>query len=220
MPNSQNGWPIDPPRTKRKVPGTDVSLVVVDGPGGDVLMYVAEQFHRRVERLDGGDNGGYNRRPIAGSKSWSNHASASAIDLEWSDHVYGRRGTFSPSQVREIRAILAEVDNVVGWGGDWGTVDEMHFELRRPLDAVRRVSDRLGNRGRSTTLPTVGPGSTGMTVRTLQQLMNRAYPAYSKLVVDEKFGPATTAVVREFQSRSGLVVDGIVGPATWAKLGL
>lgn len=217
---SQNGWPIDPPRSKRKVPGTDVSLVVVDGPGGDVLMYVAAQFHARVEKLDGNDNGGYNRRPIANTNTWSNHASATAIDLEWNDHPYLRRNTFTKSQIRTIREILDEVDNVVGWGGDWGTgsVDEMHFELRRSPDVVAKVAARLKGMG-----PVKGQlkiGDEGGDVLNLQRKLNKMFPAYSKLVEDGKYGPATAAVVREFQKRTpGLTVDGVVGPATWAALG-
>lgn len=67
--------------------------------------------------------------------------------------------------------------------------------------------------------PTLKEGSTGQAVTDLQAFLNRAYPAYSKLAVDGAFGPKTTAVVKEFQRRSGLAVDGIVGAQTWAKLG-
>jgi peptidoglycan hydrolase-like protein with peptidoglycan-binding domain len=38
--------------------------------------------------------------------------------------------------------------------------------------------------------------------------------------VDGAFGPATEAVVREFQRRSGLLVDGIAGPRTLTALKL
>jgi hypothetical protein len=69
--------------------------------------------------------------------------------------------------------------------------------------------------------PTLRRGSTGPDVNYLQSLLNRAYKSYSNLVVDGIFGPATEAVVREFQLRAGLpAVDGVVGPATWARLGV
>lgn len=63
-------------------------------------------------------------------------------------------------------------------------------------------------------------GSTGPAVSALQAFLNKNYPLYSKLTVDGNFGPATKAVVEQFQKRSGLAVDGIVGPATHAKLGI
>jgi peptidoglycan hydrolase-like protein with peptidoglycan-binding domain len=61
-------------------------------------------------------------------------------------------------------------------------------------------------------------GDRGDAVRQLQAGLNRDYPAYSKLVVDGIYGPATEAVVREFQRRAGLPVDGAAGFATLAKL--
>jgi peptidoglycan hydrolase-like protein with peptidoglycan-binding domain len=68
--------------------------------------------------------------------------------------------------------------------------------------------------------PSISAGSTGQDVTDLQNTLNANYPLYSDLGVDGQFGPATDAVVREFQTRAGLTVDGIVGPATWAALGL
>ncbi len=72
--------------------------------------------------------------------------------------------------------------------------------------------------------PTVTPapvlrlGSKGAAVQRLQLGLNRCFPAYSHLVVDGSFGPATSTVVHEFQRRSGLVPDGEVGPNTRAAL--
>lgn len=62
--------------------------------------------------------------------------------------------------------------------------------------------------------------NTGPRVLALQQKLNRDYPLYSRLVEDGEFGPATEAVVKEFQRRSGITVDGIAGPVTLARLGL
>jgi hypothetical protein len=61
-------------------------------------------------------------------------------------------------------------------------------------------------------------GSKGAKVKALQQGLNKAFPAYSKLAVDSSFGPKVEAVVKEFQRRTGLAVDGVVGPKTTAKL--
>lgn len=63
-------------------------------------------------------------------------------------------------------------------------------------------------------------GSAGEAVRVLQRRLNAHYPLYSRLVVDGLFGPATEAVVYEFQRRAGITVDGVVGPQTRRALGL
>jgi N-acetyl-anhydromuramyl-L-alanine amidase AmpD len=62
-------------------------------------------------------------------------------------------------------------------------------------------------------------GDEGPQVRDLQDELNRTFPSYSSLDVDGVFGPATKAVVSEFQYRTGIAVDGIVGPTTRRELG-
>jgi peptidoglycan hydrolase-like protein with peptidoglycan-binding domain len=63
-------------------------------------------------------------------------------------------------------------------------------------------------------------GSSGAEVSALQRVLNKNYPAYSRLTVDGLYGPATEAVVREFQRRAVLEVDGICGPKTRRALGI
>jgi hypothetical protein len=55
-------------------------------------------------------------------------------------------------------------------------------------------------------------GSTGAQVRVLQAVLNRTFPAYSRLKIDGSYGPATERVVREVQRRARLTVDGKAGP--------
>jgi hypothetical protein len=147
---SQNGWPVDPPRSARTIPGTNVKVVVADGPAGDVLMHVLGRIDREVEDIDlrsvmgEADDWGYANRSIRGSTAVSNHASATAVDINATRHGLGARGTFSPAAVAQIRRILADVDNVVRWGGDYtGRADEMHFEINADYAAVARVAARL-----------------------------------------------------------------------------
>jgi hypothetical protein len=46
--------------------------------------------------------------------------------------------------VAEIHRILAEVDGVVRWGGDYkNRADEMHFEIDAGQEEVARVAERL-----------------------------------------------------------------------------
>jgi hypothetical protein len=152
---SQNGWPVDPPRRSRLVPGTsDVRLTVADGPAGDVLVHVLAQLHTRVESLDldgargAYDDWGYANRNVRGSTDISNHASATAVDGNATRHPLGVSHTFTQAQVAEIHQILAEVDHVVRWGGDYtGRLDEMHFEIVDTPEQVARIAARLNQQG-------------------------------------------------------------------------
>lgn len=67
---------------------------------------------------------------------------------------------------------------------------------------------------------TLSIGNQGSDVSALQSILNRRFPAYSKLNVDGIFGVKTGTVIREFQRRSKLEVDGIVGRKTFKALGI
>lgn len=71
-------------------------------------------------------------------------------------------------------------------------------------------------------LPGLEEGQKGEVIRRLQSFFNANYPAYSDLPVTGWYGPQTTAVVAEFQARSGIDTpdaDGsIIGPKTNAAL--
>ncbi|HYQ63187.1 M15 family metallopeptidase [Actinophytocola sp.] len=147
---SQNGWPVNPQRSAHTIPGTNIRVTVADGDAGEVLMHVLGQVNSRVEgvELNGPagehDDWGYADRNVRGSHAISNHASATAVDINATRHVLGAQGTFTPSQTTEIHSILGEVDNVVRWGGDYtGRRDEMHFEIIGTQEEVARVAERL-----------------------------------------------------------------------------
>lgn len=53
-------------------------------------------------------------------------------------------------------------------------------------------------------------------VKIQQALLNKGF----QVIVDGKFGPATSAVVKAFQSTNGLIVDGEVGSQTATALGI
>ncbi|MCA1991948.1 MAG: peptidoglycan-binding protein [Coleofasciculus sp. S288] len=65
-------------------------------------------------------------------------------------------------------------------------------------------------------LPTLRQGSSGSTVRVLQQLLN--FKGFA-LEVDGKFGPYTREAVKNFQYINDLPGDGIVDVKTWYHLG-
>ena len=65
-------------------------------------------------------------------------------------------------------------------------------------------------------------GSTGESVRLVQQAINRLVPFYPgrlwRIAEDGIFGPNTRDAVMSFQSIFGLSADGVVGPLTWERL--
>ena len=72
-------------------------------------------------------------------------------------------------------------------------------------------------------VPVLRRGSSGAFVYTLQTELLRVFPAYAGRIrsnggPNRIFGPATEAVVREFQKRAGLKVDGVVGAITLKAL--
>lgn len=142
---SQNGWvtlrPGDPRLATWTIPDAQRRVTLRRDYAGFVLACWVLWFDRRIEKLNDGslDEGGHNYRKIGKTETWSNHASATAVDLNWRKHPLGAVGTF-PQKVRtiagEMRASTAirwklnRWGNVIKWGGDYKRVkDEMHFEI-------------------------------------------------------------------------------------------
>lgn len=206
-----------------------------------VMLYLAERYHKEVEPLRKSDTGSYNPRSIVGApgSSISNHASGTAMDFRWNDHVLGKSGTFTAKEKAALRKILNFLDGVVRWGGDYsGRKDEMHFEINASASRVAAMADKI-RKSRSAAQPvkakpkpttasttkvttaTVGlmkKGDKGNDVKSLQRDLNRIFPAYkaTPLDVDGDFGPSTEDAVQEFQSRTGLKADGVIGEKTRA----
>ena len=133
MPTSQNGYSAND-RTKIhsvSVPGG--SLAVRIGPTGDLLQWVAHNFHTFIEPLVWPGCWGYAERTIIGDPTQlSNHASGTAIDLNAPAHPLGTNpsSNYTREQIADIHTILAACDGCVRWGGDYtGRKDGMHFEI-------------------------------------------------------------------------------------------
>ncbi len=129
--------------------GYAVTMHVRPGDTCDVLMDLVTRFDRTVERLDlpgERDEWSYAKRRVRQSSNiWSEHSAGTALDLNATRHPRGSRGTFSRSQVKQIRALLAFYERLVAWGGDFKTVtDEMHFEITKPPGhpLVARIAEK------------------------------------------------------------------------------
>ncbi len=223
---SQNGWGVITTSSSAALDrgfaagGEGFPGGVRRGDVSTILRYVASRFDAEVEALHNPGCWGWSYRVIRGGTSYSNHASATAIDCNAPRHPLGKAGTFSAAQMRTIHAILGVCEGAVRWGGDYnGRKDEMHFEInRRPGDpAIARVAKKLGGGGGNppppSGWPTLQVGSKGFRVRSLQFLLIQAGYA---ITADGAFGAKTKAAVVALQARKGLTRDGIAGARTWA----
>jgi murein L,D-transpeptidase YcbB/YkuD len=232
MATSYNGWPASPNPAdfggleKLIVAGESFAPGVRAGDVHAVFQYVAEQLHARVEpvvRADWhqADDWGYSYRANVNNPSTlSCHASGTAIDYNSTRHPNGKRGTYSAEQVVTIHRILAEVNDVVRWGGSFtGTPDEMHFEINGNAAAVKAVADRLRTPASAPKAKhaTVQRGSVGPDVELLQRFLGVVGPGDPGYGV---FGKLTQAAVIKYQRMRGLVPDGVVGERTWRETGL
>lgn len=143
MAKSQNGWVV---LTTNKGT-TSLSYITGRVKSGDVyivLSELAKQYHASVEKITRAHSWGWHYRKIRGGQSYSNHASATAVDFNAPKHPLGASGTFSKRQVAAINQILRNLGGVVRWGGHYsGRKDEMHFEINASAASVKKIADIL-----------------------------------------------------------------------------
>ena len=131
----------------------------------------------------------------------------SAIPAVKVDGVYG---TATANAVRAFqRKYGLTVDGVVG-RTTWTEV----------YDQFRSIQSDNGTPNAYPGTP-LREGSSGQNVRLVQfwlKIARTVYTSLANVTVDGKFGSATAAAVRRFQSYFGLTSDGVVGRITWNKL--
>lgn len=161
---------------------------------GDVRYWKGVRYVRRR---------GQNAAAVPGT---SNHGWGTAVDAGTT--------SFTSDAYKDLNAIAGHY----GWSNTAGRAisEPWHWEYNPAADRSGKPAPATSTG--STTSGVLQVGSNGPRVEALQRGLNRAFPAYSKLVPDGDFGPATKGVVMEFQRRSGLTADGIVGPLTIAAL--
>jgi len=146
MSKSENGWEVIKDQSDKRL--TVARLAKSDIPlrlhkdAAKLLAYVAVRFDKEVSplRLNNKpgfqDDGGYNFRKIDGSTKFSNHASGTAIDLNWQRFPMFKRN-MTKKQVAACQAIAADCEGLIRWGGDYTrAVDQMHFEIAPGVKAT------------------------------------------------------------------------------------
>lgn len=177
-----NGWPVLQPGSSYlhtwELPDTGRRITMRHGSCGLVLAHLALRFNDLIERLDlpgpdAVDEGGHSYRPITGGTSWSQHATGTAVDLNWQRHPYAvpTAHTFTKRQRDTIHQWLARTYThnkvrVLEWGGDWPShpgstakPDAMHFQLRAVgMAMVEALARELMRTGRGERILEANPG--------------------------------------------------------------
>jgi hypothetical protein len=141
MPKSINGWTViekwDAARLLTiPVPNANRRLTVRRSVA-PLFAALAADYHRWVRPIDKGtvDEGGWNPRQARNASAWSNHASGTAVDINWSEEgaqnsTVGRLFFANPKNLAGIVRILKIYSPVIFWGGNWRNFkDYMHFEI-------------------------------------------------------------------------------------------
>jgi hypothetical protein len=135
---TENGWPrINADKTSSKpVPGTDIRIPLAAGIPDTIIKAFLAAFHQACESLYNArgatDEGGW----TPGNNVWnSNHLSGTAVDVNWSDHIFRIHNSgFTAAEIAVVRELLAffTIDGIqlIFWGNDWENPrDAMHFQM-------------------------------------------------------------------------------------------
>lgn len=221
MQTSQNGYPVLDSLEDCKYytinNTTGVKVPLSPTEAGEAIALFLKRFDKFVEALDKTDTHGYNKRQIANSQDWSNHASGTAADCNATKHVQGRIGTFTEKQVATIRKIQDDFDGIIKWGGDYRvTKDEMHIEVNEPVDVVSLVVRRL-NRFGKVFLSRLEPGNRNLDVYMVKRALKRE--GYDAGTLNFYYGVALTRALKKYQENNNLTVNGAADMRTLESLG-
>lgn len=129
---SQNGWPVALAGDVVRLEAGGVAFTVRRGAAAVIFGWLIQRYADTVEPLISGQCGGWVVRAIGTGKTISNHASATAVDLNWGEHPDNQPAakSMTAEQIGACRAIVEACDGVIRWGEDFdGEPDPMHWEL-------------------------------------------------------------------------------------------
>ena len=146
------GWTVRQYGDPALTPLSYVQGSVLAGDVHTILDFLCRRYERLVEPIVRTDSWGHSYRSVRGyTSTWSEHSAGTAVDLNAPAHWIGLSGTFTDTQVRGIRQLLAECGGVVVWGGDWQTrPDEMHFEVRNDPAEIKRIAGLIRSQAAGT----------------------------------------------------------------------
>lgn len=133
MATSQNGWPVVGKDACDQGPFEGVTFPngILKGDVAKIARWQLAQYKAHVEPLHAGECWGWFVKEIEGSSTISNHASATAWDINAPDNPMGvpTSRSLSEHQINACHAIEAASQGTLRWGGDFTRPDPMHWEI-------------------------------------------------------------------------------------------
>ncbi|MFS0702981.1 hypothetical protein AB6N23_00520 [Cellulomonas sp. 179-A 9B4 NHS] len=127
------------------VEGSGLRVRLLGGDAATVLTHVARRFHYEVRPVTSFE--GHRPAPEGDDSARAlHHAAGTAVHVDPSAYPVGVGGTLHPHETTALRAVLADCDGLVVWGGDDPDVPcEGHLRLAVPADdpAVHALAERL-----------------------------------------------------------------------------
>lgn len=148
MSTSQNGWPIVAKSACDQGPFHGVTFPngILAGDVAVIARWQLGRYAATVEPLVQGTCWGWFVKVIEGTTTKSNHGSATAWDVNADQHPMGVDAShnFSAAQIKACRAIVAESDGVLRWGGDYSSrPDPMHWEINDDKAAAHALATKI-----------------------------------------------------------------------------
>lgn len=158
---SENGWrppdlrPGDPLLVWKTIPGCDppVTIQVMRGLPEVFLPAWVADWNAYIEPVRDDDTAAY----TDGNRVYtSNHKNGTAVDIDWRNHEFQRRGTLNADQMKTLAQMEDFYEGWVFWAGRWDDpVDEMHSQMgyvtwNRNTAALNFIARKIRSDGFST----------------------------------------------------------------------
>ena len=153
---SANGWEVLDEATLYGIEGSGRSVRLAGADAATILLHVARRFHYEIDQLRKDDVRGHRTSRAVEQPYESNYLSGTAIEIREPAYPLGARAGFYPQELVVIRDILAELDGVVAWGGDFSVPKESHFEI-----ALKPGHPKVKGTARKIAAWNAGPGGQG-----------------------------------------------------------
>ncbi|WP_241193890.1 hypothetical protein, partial [Streptomyces sp. ADI98-12] len=158
---SANGWPILAEATSHRVQGAPkLTVQLAQGSAATVLCYVVRRYAYEIDMLRPEELAGHTTDRTVGAAFESNYLSGTAVAIQPMLYPLGGMSANGMSElaVTVVEDILADVGEVVSWGGELDPLKQSHFHIATPPGNRRleALADRIGG---WSTHPGKGAGS-------------------------------------------------------------